>query len=335
MNTRPVSIRDIADRAGVSVSTVSAVLNGSWQRRRIKPDTAQRVRDLAQDLGFTPNRQAQALRGDRSGMIGMILPMHDNRFFSTISQAFEHEARARGLFPVIVSALRDPALELDAARHLLAYRIDTLFVVGATAPDPVAELAQAQGVEVLNLDLPGRLAPSIVSDSFTGCRDLTGAALRAHPDPRSALFIGGRAHDFATVQRLRGFDAALADVAPGIAVQRIVDGYNPDRAEAALRRIVADRGLPSVLIVNSTIAFEGVVRALRDTPPGSLRQTVIGVFDHDPFAALLDMPLIMVRQNGAGLVQRAFHQLDHRALAPGQTELVPCDLVMTPGLAAR
>lgn len=332
MTLRPTSIRDIAGQAGVSISTVSAVLNGTWPKRRINPATAERIMALAAKVGFMPNRQAQALRGDRSGMIGMILPMHDNRFFSTISQAFEEESRARGLFPVIVSALRDPALELDAARHLLSYRIDTLFVVGATAPDPVAELAQGHGVDVLNLDLPGRRAASIISDSFAACRALTEAALDAHPSPGSAVFLGGRAQDFATSERLRGFDAALAGRAPVMAVRRVVEGYNPDKAEATIRRILAEGALPSVLIVNSTIAFEGVVRALRELPQAVLRGMVIGVFDHDPFAALLNLPLLMVRQRGADLVRRAFAQLDGGALAPGEIELVPCDLIRAPGL---
>lgn len=331
MTLRSASIRDIAARAGTSVSTVSAVLNGSWQKRRIKPDTAEKIAALADQMGFLPNRQAQALRGDRSGMIGMILPMHDNRFFSAISQQFEQESRARGLFPVIVSALRDPELELDAARHLLGYRIDTLFVVGATAPDAVADLALANGVRVFNLDLPGTRAPSIVSDSFGGCRALTDAVLAACPVPVDrALFIGGRPADHATGERLRGFLASIGDNRPGLIPEIVTEGYGADKAEARMRAILAEGGPPPVIVVNSTIAFEGVVRVLRDLPPAALARLAIGVFDYDPFAALLNMPILMVRQRGDRLVQRAFEELARDEALPAAPILIACEMVETP-----
>lgn len=330
MVNRRVTISDVAQNAGCSVSTVSAVLRGNWQARRISPDTARRVEAAASEMGFLPNRQAQSLRGSRTGMIGMILPMHDNRFFSAISQAFEQKARARGLFPVVVSALREPNLEIDAARYLLSYRIDTLFVVGATASDAVADLARAQGVGVVHLGLPGRKAPSVVSDNAAGCQMLTDIAMRGLPTPpRHAVFLGGRGGDFTTTQRLRGFHAALDAAAPDARRTTITEGYGAGKAEAAISRVFAQDGPPSLLIVNSTISFEGVARYLRGHGAAALGDSVIGVFDWDPFGAILDLPIVMLRQRGDILVHHAFRLADE-AHGSATRITVPCEMVRTP-----
>jgi len=82
MRNRKSTIYDLARLADVSATTVSSVLSGNWRERRIAEDTAQRVIALAAEHRFSVNRQASGLRTSRSGLIGMIIPLHDNRFFS-------------------------------------------------------------------------------------------------------------------------------------------------------------------------------------------------------------------------------------------------------------
>lgn len=322
-DSRNVTIYDIAARAGTSPSTVSSVLNGSWEKRRISASRAQAIQQIADDLGFVPNQQARGLRRERSGMIGMILPMHDNRFFSSISQTFEAEARARGLFPIISSTLRDPRLELEAVRQLLAHRAEAIFITGATEPDPLADLCARARVACVNLDLPGHRARSVISDNYAGARDLTLDCIRSHGAPQTALFVGGRAEDHNTRERLRGFDDVVAGA--GLrAFEPLAVGYSADLAEAVIDEHLARRGnLPDVLIVNSTIAFEGVVRILRTLPKELLRQTQIGVFDWDPFAALLRLPMRMARQQGDLLVRRAFDLFDADDMAGTEVDMIP------------
>ena len=103
MNKRRSTIYDLAALAQVSASTVSAVLNGNWKERRIAEATAAKVQRLAAAHKYNVNRQASGLRKNRSGLIGMIIPMHDNRFFSGMSQAFERLARERHWYPIVVS----------------------------------------------------------------------------------------------------------------------------------------------------------------------------------------------------------------------------------------
>ena len=93
------TIYDIARAAGASPTTVSAALNGTWKARRIRADTVDRIKKIAAELGYSANLQARGLRKAKSGLVGMIIPQHDNRFFSSLSQAFTEGARDRGELP--------------------------------------------------------------------------------------------------------------------------------------------------------------------------------------------------------------------------------------------
>ncbi|MCP1327739.1 LacI family DNA-binding transcriptional regulator, partial [Halomonas sp. 707D4] len=199
-SAKRLTIYDLARLAETSPSTVSAVLNGSWKRRRISQKLADKILTLAQSEGYSANMQARALRRERSGIIGMILPLYDNRYFSSIAQHFEAQARKRGLFAIVACTNRDPAQEREAARMMLAYRVECLVSTGATDPDTISLMCEEAGVASLNLDLPGSKAPSIISDNRDGARRLTLAILdrldaNGAAQSDGVLFIGGRGED--------------------------------------------------------------------------------------------------------------------------------------------
>ncbi|MFD2843829.1 LacI family DNA-binding transcriptional regulator [Paracoccus cavernae] len=257
------TVHDLAALAGTSASTVSAVLNGSWEKRRISKRLADEVSRIAEEQGYALNMQARALRRARSGIIGMILPMYDNRYFSSIAQTFEDMARARGLFPIVTCTQRDPRLELAAARSLLAYQVEYLVCTGTTDPDRITRLCSKAGVPTINLDLPGSLAPSVISDNFAGAMALTQdilarCAAKGHAG-EPLLFIGGRGTDHNTRERLRGFRAAHQ--AAGIALGEddvLTCGYAAGKASEALSALAASGApLPPGMFVNSTISLEG------------------------------------------------------------------------------
>ncbi|HTL75469.1 MAG TPA: LacI family DNA-binding transcriptional regulator [Casimicrobiaceae bacterium] len=320
MKKRRSTIYDLAALAGVSASTVSAVLSGNWKARRIAETTAKKVERLAAAQRYSMNRQASGLRKSRSGLIGMIIPMHDNRFFSGMSQAFERLARERHWYPIVVSTLRDPSLELETVRTLISYRIEYLVVAGATDPDSVSRVCEAHGVAHVNVDLPGTRATSVISDNYWGAQQLTSAlidrskALRARLRNK-AYFVGGIASDYATRRRMEGFADVVTSRFGQVQRDQIdACGYEGVLAEAAVRSLYRRiDGLPRALFVNSTIALEGVVRFLKTLPADELARCAFGCYDWDPFASVLSFPLLMVRQNVEGLLGEAFRIIDSKS----------------------
>jgi LacI family fructose operon transcriptional repressor len=324
------TIYDLAALAEASPSTVSAVLNGSWRARRISEATASRVRAVAVAQGYSANLQARGLRRARSGLVGMILPVHDNRFFAAMSHSFEARARARGWCPVVVSTLRDPVEEIRTVETLISYAVDSLFIAGAADPGALGELCRAADLPHVYVDLPGHDAPSVVSDNYAGAALLTRTILAQMPrasDPRRArpVFFGGVATDHAGARRIEGFRAAVEAGFGPVAPDQIVPcGYAPARAAREIAAL-CDRlgGLPAALFVNSLTVFEGALGHLITLPPEAFAETVVGCYDYDPFAAFLQFPVHMIRQNAGALVARAFELIEDAVREPVLVEIAP------------
>jgi LacI family transcriptional regulator, fructose operon transcriptional repressor len=331
---KKTTIYDIANEAQTSASTVAAVLNGTWKKRRIGEETAKAIRKIANQTGYTINMQARGLRRSRSGLIGMIVPMLDNRFFSSLAQAFESHAREQGLSPVVVSTLRDPEKEQATVRALISHNVEALFLAGATDPDSLAKICKRAGVTHVNIDLPGSKALSVISDNYNGAKTLTNALLaRSSGIGANAdiYFIGGIGSDYNTQQRMQGFRDALLERGHKVESSTMrPTGYAAELAESTVRDLYLQLGrLPDVLFVNSTLAFEGVVRFLRTLPIDDVRKCSIGCFDWDPYIELLHFPVLMVRQNATEMVAEGYRRLKQSNAEAKKIILIPTELIVS------
>jgi LacI family transcriptional regulator, fructose operon transcriptional repressor len=327
---RKITIYDIARLSGSSPSTVSAVLNGTWARRRIGEATVELVRKVAAEQGYTTNLQARGLRQARSGLVGMIIPVHDNRFFSSLSQSFDRLARERGMCPVIASTLRNPREEKRIVETLISYAVDSLIIAGATDADSLGDMCTAANLPHAFVDLPGRNAPSVVTDNFRGASVLSRKILGEMPEGETPArarpyFLGGSVSDYATARRVDGFRATVLETGAALADDQIIQcGYIPRDATAAIAEL-CDRlgGLPAGLFVNSFTVFEGVMGHFVKLPPQAFESSVIGCFDYDPFAAFLQFPVYMVRQNSDQLVAKAYELLESGVTDPIMVQIEP------------
>lgn len=176
-NQQRSTIYELSKKAGLSVSTISAVLSGTWSRRGISARTAEAVKALAKAHNYMPNKQAQGLRKSVSQMTGLMIPSHNSRFFAAVAQSFELNVRRRGKCPIVVSAGRDPATERETAKTLISYSIEGLVICGAADPDGVHEICSSAGQRHVNIDLPGSKVSSVISDNFNGGLTLTSAII--------------------------------------------------------------------------------------------------------------------------------------------------------------
>ncbi|WP_017956532.1 LacI family DNA-binding transcriptional regulator [Rhizobium leguminosarum] len=329
---KKATIYDLSMLSGASPSTVSAVLNGSWRKRRIKEATAQLIQNLANEHGYTANLQARGLRSSRSGLVGLLLPVHDNRYFSSMAQSFEAQVRSRGQCPLVVSACRDPEEERKVVETLISYSIDELFIAGATDPDGVHKVCEKAGLKHVNIDLPGTLAPSIISDNYEGARMLTQAIIeRAQEDgplsPDDLYLFGGR-NDHASHERIRGFrdvKRALLGADPDVCIQPT--GYSPAMTARAFEAFYEGHGkLPRAFFVNSSINLEGLMRFLALHPHETFADIIVGCYDYDPFGSFLPFPVFMIRQDSEAMITKGFAILDADR-GPPITRLVQPTLV--------
>lgn len=329
---KKATIYDLSVLSGSSPSTVSAVLNGTWRKRRIKEATADLIRELAEKHQYTANRQAQGLRSSRSGLVGLLLPVHDNRYFSSMAQTFEALVRAKGRCPIVVSASRDPQEERETAETLISYSIDELFICGATDPDGLHDVCEKAGLKHINIDLPGTRVASVVSDNYRGGRMLTEAIIRQfsadRPLEADELYLFGGRNDHASRERIRGFRSVKRDLLgadPDDCIQ--TTGYSPNNTRAAFEAFHEKKGrLPRAFFVNSSINFEGFLRFMAGHPHETFSDMVVGCYDYDPFASFLPFPVIMIRQDTEGMLTKAFEVIEDPRSQP-QIHLVTPELI--------
>lgn len=313
---KKATIYDLSVKSGASASTVSAVLNGTWRKRRISEETARKIMSLATEYKYTANQQARALRSSRSGLAGLLLPVYDTRFFSSMAQTFEALARKRGLLPVVVSGRRDPEEERRTVESLVAYSIESLFIAGATDPDGVHRVCARAGIPHVNIDLPGQLASSVISDNRQGAKALTSAIIRhaqqIGPLTSDDVYMFGGHNDHASRERIIGFHAAKAEIFGASAHDDMEStGYSPRMTALAFEHFYEKHGkLPRCFFINSSINFEGLLRFMGKHTGETFEDIVVGCFDYDPFGSFLPFPVYMIRPNISEMLEKGFELLD-------------------------
>ena len=316
-------MRDVARSAGVSLKTVSRVINGE---AAVAPATAARVADAIAELGFERNDLARSLRpGQSSGTLGLVIEDVGNPFYSVVAQAVEDAARLRGLLLITASAREDPAREYELVTALLRRRVDALLVVPIADDHRYLE-RNGDHVSTVFLDRPpGAIeADTVLADNRAGAQQAT-EHLLAHGHERIAL-LGDDAGLYTARERLDGYRAALS--AAGVDDPGLVRMGNHDAAaaEASVASLLAlgPHERPTAILAANNRNTVGAVRALAGVRD---RIALVG-FDDFELADVLGITVMRSDPALMGLraAELAFARLDGDARPPQrvtiQTELV-------------
>jgi LacI family transcriptional regulator len=293
---------DVARMAGVSLKTVSRVVNGEGG---VSPLTALGVQKAIQQLGYRRNENARALRQLRGvRMLGLVTEDVSNPFYSAIARGVEEGVRDRALLVVVGSSNEDAQRERELLEVLCERRVGGLLVVPTGSDHSFLEPELAVGTPVVFIDRPPRnlLADTILLDNFGGAR--AGVAhLLAHGHERVAL-VGDLPGIFTTGERLRGYAAALVEAGLPVDEALVRLGcHDSATAKAAARDLFAQPGRPTaVFACNNRITF-GVLEAFA----GLGRPPALVGFDDFELAPLLSPPVTVVAYDPVELGRRAAH----------------------------
>jgi LacI family transcriptional regulator len=326
-----VTIRDVARLAGVSVATVSRVLNASAP---VREATRARVLEVAKDLRFSPNSAARSLSRQRAGALGVILPDLYGEFFSELLRGIDQEAQ-RAHHSLLVSSSHHDSRGIGVAVRAMRGRVDGLMVMAPDVSAPLLAEVLPHGVPTVLLNGPAVDADvyEITVDNFGGARDMT-RHLIALGHERIG-FIAGAVCNHEASERERGHLAALYEADRTVDPAFNVRGdFNEDGGWRAARELMALRNPPSVIFAANDAMAVGMLSALREaglSVPGDV--AVVG-FDDIPVARFLNPPLTSVRVGIAALGERAASVL-LTALAersppprPSQRVVLPAELVI-------
>ncbi|WP_182358798.1 LacI family DNA-binding transcriptional regulator [Tomitella gaofuii] len=290
---RPPTMREIAERAGVHISTVSRVLR---QREPVDgwSPAAQRVREIADELGYRPNPWAASLRTRRTTTIGAVMPRLTDGVVATIYGGIEEAARAAG-YSVLLSSPPDATADQRAAIDLLIGRqVDGLLLSSLHSPaaDFVAELGASVPIVAVNRHADAGL-PSVTGDDRHGGY-LAGRHLIERGYRRPAV-IGGPAHATTGRDRVDGFLDAVAEDELVISPDRILHtGFDVQGGVAAAHRLLDGEDRPDAIFAASDSIALGVLGVARDLGLRIPDELGLVGYNDIPVAAQLPVPLTTV-----------------------------------------
>ncbi|MFG6402807.1 MULTISPECIES: LacI family DNA-binding transcriptional regulator [unclassified Microbacterium] len=324
------NIRDVAERAGVSVGTVSNVLN---HRNNVSPDVAARVREAIVELGYVRNDAARQLRAGRSRSIGLVVPDIGNPFFAEVARGAERRAAEDGMAVLIVTSDGDPTRESSLLELFLEQRVHGVLITPASDDHTVLHRLAEAGTPVVLVD---READDLAL-SWVAVDDKEGGRLAASHllslGRRRLAFVAGPRTTRQVADRLEGAREAVATVSGAtleVLEQPALTVLHGRAAGEALRgRAPADR--PDAVFAANDLLAVGVLQALSMMSNVRVPDDIALVgYDDIDFAAATVVPLTSVRQPAATMGYAAVDMLlnaetdaAHQRSIRYQPELVP------------
>ncbi|MCX6432136.1 MAG: LacI family DNA-binding transcriptional regulator [Actinobacteria bacterium] len=321
-------MKDVAALAGVSLKTVSRVVN---REAGVSEELAARVTRAAEQLDYRPNLTASNLRrGDqRTGTIGLLVEDVANEFFSSIHRGVEEVARQRGVAVIAASLDRDPALERDLVGAFASRRVDGL-ILAPTASDQgylTNEIRSGWPIVCIDRQTTGVDTDSVVTDNRAA--SAAGVAhLLAHGHRRIG-FIGGRSKLATEQDRHAGYIDAMASAAAVVRPHWVHHGaQDSDEAMVAALAMLAWADSPTAIFSGQNLITMGTVRALREL--GLAHRVALVGFDDFALADLLEPAITVVAQDARAIGHLAAELLFRRMADPSRptaTHVVPSRLI--------
>ncbi|MFB7112439.1 LacI family DNA-binding transcriptional regulator [Streptomyces sp. NPDC056190] len=321
------SIKDVAAAAGVSVATVSRVLN---EHRSVSADARARVLASVEALGYRPNAVARSLRTHRTRTLGLVISDVLNPYFTALARSVEEEARTLGYSVIIGNADERPGLQDHHVRTLLDRRIDGLLVSPADGGSPLMLDAARAGTPMVFVDrwIEGVDVPVVRSDGRAAVRDLV-AHLYGLGHRRLAI-IAGPAATTTGRERVEAFREALA--AHGLPLPDAYVGQGDFRAGSGRRVTESFLGLPeppeAVFAADNLMAL-GALDAIRARGLRVPDDIALAAFDDIPWFPHTDPPITAIAQPTGELGRAAVRALvDRIAGRPARSVTLPARLVV-------
>lgn len=319
----PVTLKDVAERAGVSRSAVSRTFTDGAS---VSAKTRAKVEAAAQELGYAPNALASSLTTGRTKLIGLIANNFHNPLILEVFDLFTRGLQDRGLRPLLVnlSGANDPAASV---RMLRQYSVDGVIVASSTLPPSFAQAFKTAHLPVVHAF--GRHAPApdvhVVGVDNVACGRMAAEALLQRGYQRVG-FLGGPESATSTQDRAAGFLQGLADMPVTLSY---ASDYTFDAGRAAMQRLLAGEPAEAYFCGDDLLAI-GALSAIADTGltvPHHIG--LIGLNDME-MSRWQNIGLTTIRQPVAQIIDAAIDlvvaTIEQPDLAP-EIRLFPCQVI--------
>lgn len=327
-----VNIRDIAAQAGLSISTVSRVLNGKADEYRISKKSQKLVTKIAGELNYVPNQFAANLKSGKSRTIALMVPSLDNPFFAKIASNINSEIRKYGYHTIISDSGENPDIEKTELRQLIARNIEGLIIVPCGNNYREIKELHNQGLPLVCIDryFDSLDIPYVATDNYSGAY-LATKNLIDHGH-HNIVCIQGVSISNTNKLRVKGFTEALT--ASGIEKFKIIgNDFTTKNGYCETQRLI-DQGtdIPTAIFTLSNTIAMGCMKALKENNLKVPEDISLITFDDHPYLDFLSTPLTSIAQPTYEISKKAVDYIFSILL---KKELRNCQLLLEPKLKIR
>jgi LacI family transcriptional regulator len=288
------TIYDVAREAGVSIATVSKVINGTG---RISAETRRKVAKIMQQLDYQPSVVASALTGKSTFTIGLLIPDLANPFFAEMARSIEDRGHELGFNLVICSTDNNPEREALYITLLKQKRVDGIIIATGISNEALLKnlVKQKVPIALIARDMPALAADSVLVDDFIGGYQATSHLIGL--GHRKIAVISEHLGLMSSKERVRGYRHALEEAGiPYDESMVCVSDFTVEGGRRCTKALLqSDRPPTAVFACNDLLAI-GAVQAARESGLVIPRDMSVVGFDNTVLATIIDPPLTTVAQ---------------------------------------
>ena len=306
---KKISLKDIAEAAGVSTALVSFVLNGKRKEYRVGEETAQRILKIANDMNYQPNLAAKSLRSGKTKTIGLVVSDISNPFFSQLARVLEDEAAKQNYTVLFGSSDENKDKMNSLVGNLINKGVDGLIIV------------PCEGSERIIASLVYDNVPIVLFDRYFSDINVSYVALNnfnaSYVLTKHLLEVGYNApcmvaYDVDLIhmkERVRGYKKAMGDVGKKNFINVVCLKQNAPRksADRVLPKMV-DAGVDAFLFATNMISL-ACLYTIKDMGKGIVGKIGLAGFDGNPAFDFFNVPISYIRQPIDILAQKALEIL--------------------------
>ena len=321
-----VNIIDISTLTGLSISTVSRVLNGKAKLYRIGEKSQQKIISAAKELNYIPNQFAANLRSGKSNTIALIVPSLNNPFFAELASTLNAEIRRFGYITMICDSEENPEVEKQELHQLMSRNIEGLIIAPCSNQWEYIKQLHSQGLPVICIDryFEEFDIPYVSTDNYEGAFAATKFLLENGHSMITC--IQGIRQSTTNKIRVKGFIDAME--AAGLRNPDIVgDDFSMQNGYLETKFLLQQKERPTAIFTLSNTIAMGCIKAMKELNVKIPDDISLITFDDHPYLNYLETPLSCIAQPVSDISKIAlkflFAILNHEEVKINQVLLKP------------
>lgn len=324
-----LSISDIAKNLGVSVTTVSFILNGKAKEKRISDAMTGRVLEYVKKVGYKPNQLAKSLRTGKSKTLGLLVEDISNAFFASIADQIEKLAYNHGYHIVYCSMNNDDTRAKELIQLFFDRQIDGFIIAPTEGLKDVIQHLLKNNVPVVLFDrsIEGLEINSVISENNEGAYQGT-RSLFLDKQATKVGFVTINSNQQQMKGRLDGYMRAVDEASGDISIKKINRSMDEDQVVDEIRAFIEDNKLDGILFATNYLALSG----LKAIKKYGLGINHLVSFDENVVFSLVDPPVSAISQNieeiAKQIVSLLIAEINGKSDDSYKQIVVPCDFLV-------